>query len=184
MKYGANIKYIFIGKTCSGKSYVKNKLEKDYLIAKLHTSRPKRFDSDEEYYFASKEEIEKNKENFIYLECFNDWYYGISTSELNRKIFFTTPYGAKRIKEIHPDSIICYLNVDLATRRERFTKRSGKENYELALKEFERRIKTEKEQFSNLSFVDVFIGEETTIYFTKSKIDVDELSDIIKLIKN
>ena len=68
-----------------------------------------------------------------------------------------TPYGAKKIKELYPKSVVYYLDVDLEIRKLRFTKRAKKEDFEIALKEFERRILTEDEQFKNLEFVDFTI---------------------------
>ena len=141
-------KIIIIGKTCSGKSTLVEFFKDNFKIAKLSTTRPKRNEEDEEYYFLSSYEETKDKEKYIYVEEFNNWFYGLSLEECEVSDFIvTTPYGAKKIKEVYPKSVVYYLSVDLEVRKKRFIERAKKEDFEIALKEFERRIITEEEQF-------------------------------------
>lgn len=151
-------KIIVIGKTCSGKSTTVKIFKDDFRIAKLSTTRPPRNQNDNEYYFLQSYNKIKDKEKYVYVEEFNNWFYGLSLEECeNSDFIITTPYGAKKIKEFYPKSIVYYLDIDLEVRKKRFIERAKKEDFEIASKEFKRRILTEEEQFKDLDFVDFYL---------------------------
>ena len=151
-------KIIVIGKTCSGKSTTVKFFKDNFKVAKLSTTRLPRNQDDNEYYFLQSYDETKDKEKYVYVEEFNNWFYGLTLEECESSDFIiTTPYGAKKIKELYPKSVVYYLDVDLEIRKLRFMKRAKKEDFEIALKEFERRILTEDEQFKNLEFVEFII---------------------------
>ena len=112
-----NKKIIIIGRGGSGKDYLRKKLvEKGYTYGISFTSRPPRegeIDS-VDYFFRTKEEIEalRDNNNFVELQEFNGWYYGITHSEFTSKdVFILSPSGIKNLsKEYRDISFIIYLD--------------------------------------------------------------------------
>ena len=119
-------KIIIIGRGGSGKDYLRKKLvEKGHTYGVSFTSRPPRegeIDS-VDYFFRTKEEIEelRDNNNFVELQEFNGWYYGISHSEFTSKdVFILTPSGIKDLpKEYRDISFVIYLDpsIDVILKR-------------------------------------------------------------------
>jgi guanylate kinase len=110
-------KIIIVGRGGSGKDYLRKKLvEKGYSYGVSFTSRPPRegeIDS-VDYFFRTKEEIEdlRDNGNFVELQEFNGWYYGITHTEFTEKdVFILTPSGVRDLpKEYRDISFIIYLD--------------------------------------------------------------------------
>jgi guanylate kinase len=110
-----NKKIIIIGRGGSGKDYLRKKLvEKGYTYGISFTSRPPRegeIDS-VDYFFRTKEEIEalRDNNNFVELQEFNGWYYGITHLEFTSKdIFILSPSGIKNLSKEYRD--ISFINI-------------------------------------------------------------------------
>ena len=82
-------KTIIVGKSASGKDYLKKLYEKNvwYSYAVPYTTRPKRDNEKNgvDYNFVTPEEFTRMlKDNkFICHSVYNDWYYGITTEQFN-----------------------------------------------------------------------------------------------------
>lgn len=112
-----NKKIIIVGRGGSGKDFLRKKLvEKGYSYGVSFTSRlPREGEvNGVDYFFRSKEEIESLRDNgnFVELQEFNGWYYGITHTEFTEKdIFILTPSGIKDLpKEYRERSFIIYLD--------------------------------------------------------------------------
>jgi guanylate kinase len=112
-----NRKIIIIGRGGSGKDYLRKKLvEKGHTYGVSFTSRPPREGeiNSVDYFFRTKEEIEELRDNgnFVELQEFNGWYYGITHTEFREKdVFILTPSGVRDLpKEYRDISFIIYLD--------------------------------------------------------------------------
>lgn len=121
-----NKKLIIVGRGGSGKDYLRKKLtEKGYSYGVSFTSRPPREGEVDgvDYFFRSKEEIEslRDNENFVELQEFNGWYYGITHTEfIEKDVFILTPSGIKALpEEYRKNSFVIYLDppIDILSKR-------------------------------------------------------------------
>ena len=170
---------IILGKTCSGKDTIVNKLIDLHGFKKIVTSttRPKRKGEKQDitYHFISDEEFkQKIDEGFFaewksYITNEGVWYYGSSLEDIenadNKSVIILTPQGYRDIKEKLPDkNISCiYLYENIDTMRKRLSKRGDDP------KEVERRIKSDLEDFKN------FESEADKIVYNNDGTDIDEV---------
>ena len=170
---------IILGKTCSGKDTIVNKLIDLHGFKKIVTSttRPKRKGEKQDitYHFISDEEFkQKIDEGFFaewksYITNEGVWYYGSSLEDIenadNKSVIILTPQGYRDIKEKLPDkNIACiYLYENIDTMRKRLSKRGDDP------KEVERRIKSDLEDFKN------FESEADKIVYNNDGTDIDEV---------
>ena len=94
-----SIKILIVGPAASGKTTLANKLkEKGFYIGKLYTTRPKRDESDEEYYFC------EPAEHDVLASCvFNGWKYSLTYNGLLfYDVFIVGPKMAQMIKDEAP----------------------------------------------------------------------------------
>ena len=103
---------VLLGKTCSGKDTILNKLVKDYGYFKLttYTTRPMRKGEiqDKTYHFVSEEEFldKLNSEFFLehkkYETAEGEWYYGSAKEDYengdNNSVIILTPSGFEALK--------------------------------------------------------------------------------------
>ncbi len=118
---------VLIGKTCSGKDTILNRLTENYGYKKIitYTTRPMRKNEKQDitYHFISEEDfINKINDNFFaeykkYNTKHGRWYYGTALEDLeksdDKSIIILTPDGYKDIVKKLPDkpkSIYIYAN--------------------------------------------------------------------------
>ena len=170
---------IILGKTCSGKDTIVNKLIDLHGFKKIVTSttRPirKGEKQDVTYHFISDEEFKRKiDEGFFaewksYITNEGIWYYGSSLEDIenadNKSVIILTPQGYRDIKEKFPDkNIACiYLYENIDTMRKRSSKRGDDP------KEVERRIKSDLDDFKN------FESEADKIVYNNDGTDIDEV---------
>lgn len=155
-----NKKIIIVGRGGSGKDYLRKKLtEKGYSYGVSFTSRPPREGEVDsvDYFFRSKEEIEtlRDNGNFVELQEFNGWYYGITHTEFTEKdIFILTPSGIKSLpEEYRKNSFVIYLDPPIDI----LSKRLGERNDSDAPK---RRIIADSLDFMDFNDFDLIIKNE------------------------
>lgn len=174
---------ILIGKTCSGKDTILNKLVKNYGYSKLitYTTRPKRKGEiqDKTYHFISDEEFLKKKENGDFLECneFNTvdgiCYCGSAKEDYekadDKTVVILPPSGLSALKlwtsrnNIKLDINPLYIYANIQTIRDRLKKRGDKKE------EADRRIKADSVDFKNV--VDIV----DKIFYNNETNDLDEV---------
>lgn len=117
-----SIKILIVGPAASGKTTLAKQLEaKGFDIGKLYTTRPKRDENDEEYYFC------EPGESNVFVSCvFNGWKYMLTHSELSfSDVFIVGPKMAQMIKDKAPRNLYLtiFLDVPEPVRYERLMKR-------------------------------------------------------------
>lgn len=108
-------KIILVGRGGSGKDFLRKVMvSRGFSYGVSHTSRPPREGEieGEDYYFRDEKFFTDNKDIFLELQVFNDWYYGISRKEFESKdLFILTPSGIKSLpKDLREKSLVIYLN--------------------------------------------------------------------------
>lgn len=117
-----SIKILIVGPAASGKTTLAKQLQaKGFDIGKLYTTRPKRDENDEEYYFC------EPGESNVFVSCvFNGWKYMLTHSELSfSDVFIVGPKMAQMIKDKAPRNLYLtiFLDVPESVRYERLMKR-------------------------------------------------------------
>lgn len=189
---------ILVGKIGSGKTTVVNELVQNfgYEKAVTDTTRPKRPGEIEgvDYHFLTKEEFDKNKENGLYAETvtynatLGEVSYGSKKSlytldeSSSKKVIILNPFGLKSVLESGVvGSISVYLKLSDDTIRERIKKRGD------STEELERRLITDREDFSDIEEICDFIididaaesdKEKTVSYLAEF---VDKINSVYEL---
>lgn len=171
-----------IGKTCSGKDTIVNKLISSYGYKKLitHTSRPMRDGEkqDATYHFISTSEFqEKILEGFfaewkVYNTEFGDWYYGVALEDLEKAddntVIILTPEGYREIaSKLQSKPKAIYIYADNETIKERLIARGDDKN------EAERRLEHDNEDFEGIE------NEVDKIFYNNRGTDINEVVDTI-----
>ena len=117
-----SIKILIVGPAAAGKTTLAKQLQaKGFKIAKLHTTRPKRDENDDEYYFT------KPSIKNIFVSCdFNGWVYALTIIGLAYDdVFIVGPKMAQMIKDKAPEYkyLTIFLDVPESIRYERLMKR-------------------------------------------------------------
>ena len=158
---------ILTGESASGKDTIKKELNIPCILQT--TTRPIRENEKDgaDYHFVTKDKFEEliKTDNMVTYDSFKTlfngnpdiWYYGVTKDELDTKeakLLITHPNTALKIKEKYPDNcFIFYIHADEKIRTERAKKRGT-----FSETEWERRIKTDREDFKDFSSkVDVII---------------------------
>lgn len=147
---------ILTGKTSAGKDKAKNILTKmfNYKPIVSHTTRPKRVNevNHKDYHFATEEEfanimfLETRSYDTIFEGIAQTWFYGTSLKELDKKgdrVCVKDLEGAIKLKEHIKDSIIVYIEVPEAIRRQRAIERGS-----FCELEYARRLKQDNKDFN------------------------------------
>ena len=118
-----SIKILIVGPAASGKTTLAKQLQaKGFKIAKLHTTRPKRDESDDEYYF-----IHKLYSPEIFVSCdFNGWIYALTyLTFVYNDVFIVGPKMAQMIKDARTEYryLTIFLDVPESVRYERLMQR-------------------------------------------------------------
>lgn len=153
-------KFIILGQTGSGKSYLINGLIKlGEKYAPKITTRPMRNGeiNGVDYCFISNQEFEKmldlNKIKVYQKFVINgeNWYYGISNENFqNNNIFMMTPAEFNTLNsEERKECFVIYLDIDEVTRRIRLQSRNDNND------SIERRINADKEDFKGFNDYDL-----------------------------
>ena len=117
-----SIKILIVGPAASGKTTLAKQLQaKGFKVAKLHTTRPKRYENDDEYYFTRP--IREN----TFVSCdFNGWVYTLTVLGLAyNDVFIVGPKMAQMIKDKAPEYkyLTIFLDVPESVRYERLMQR-------------------------------------------------------------
>lgn len=154
---------IIVGRTCSGKTYLANKLGKlDMTVSKSYTTRsPRR--NEEDYVFVSEEEFEKLRTERFFFETtrFSEHSYGTPYQDVKNAqagyemVFVVDPQGAKNLKRMIPDALVVLVDADFNIRKHRYQRRGG------TLEGFYYRDNCDRRQFSDIladGMIDVVVN--------------------------
>lgn len=178
---------ILIGKTCSGKDTILNKLVKNYGHSKLitYTTRSKRKGEvqDKTYHFISEEEFLSKIDSEFFLEyrkyetADGIWYYGSAKEDYekadDKTVVILTPSGFSALKlwtsrnNIKLDINPLYIYANIQTIRDRLKKRGDKKE------EAERRIKADNADFDGI------LEMTDRIFYNNERDNVDDVVEAI-----
>ena len=146
---------ILCGKSSVGKDKIKNILTKMFIYKPIvsHTTRPERVNevNHKDYHFVTEEEfadimfLETRSYDTIFEGIAQTWFYGTSLKELDKKgdrVCIKDLEGAIKLKEHIKDSIIVYIEVPKAIRKQRAIERGS-----FCELEYNRRIKQDSKDF-------------------------------------
>ena len=147
---------ILTGRSSSGKDKIKNILTKmfNYKPIISHTTRPKRINevNHKDYHFVTEAEfndimfLETRSYATIFEGNAQTWFYGTSLKELYKKgdrVCIKDLEGAIKLKEHIKDSIIVYIEVPEAIRKQRAIERGS-----FCELEYARRVKQDAKDFN------------------------------------
>lgn len=174
---------VLLGKTCSGKDAILNKLIDEYEYKKLttYTSRPMRKGEvqDRTYHFISEEEFLEKLDSEFFLEhkkyetVNGTWYYGSAKEDYTKAddntIIILTPSGLSALKvyiarqKADIDIIPIYIYANNNTIGKRLKKRGDKKE------EADRRIKADNVDFDGVQNV------VDRIFYNNNTNDLDEV---------
>ncbi|MCQ2776625.1 MAG: AAA family ATPase [Bacilli bacterium] len=156
---------VLSGASASGKTEVAKMLAKKYGIVKVITTTTRNLRVGEingkDYFFVSKEEFLKMKENeeFVETTVYNGNFYGSLKREIaDTKCIVADPQGLKAYSEIKNKNIVTFfLNAEEETRMKRMLERGDKPE------DAAKRIANDREVFKleNFTKVDFHINSET-----------------------
>ena len=152
-------KIIIIGKSGSGKDYLKQKfVKRGFKPAIYYTTRPMREGEHDgkEYFFIQRTEFEeliKNKDLKEWNE-FNGWFYGLETREfMQSDVFIMPPEGLAQLsKEDRKKTLVIYLDIADHVRKERLIDRTD-------VSDLERRMSADAESFEGFDNYDIRITD-------------------------
>jgi guanylate kinase len=147
-----SIKILIVGPAASGKTTLAKQLQaKGFKVAKLHTTRPKRDENDDEYIFNFKDV------NYPLVSCtFNGWDYAITYKSLIKSdIFIVGPKMAQMMKDKAKEHsfLTIFLDVPESIRYERLMKREMPGDTVIA------RIGRDRADFAHFTDYDIRIHE-------------------------
>lgn len=145
-----------IGKSASGKTFVRDKLVKEHGYKSLvtFTSRPPRKNEKQDitYHFISKEDFEQKIEEGFFAEWKKYdteqgvWYYGTALADCydadDNTVVILTPDGVRDLQAIETHMAVIYLYSNLNTIKQRLSIRGDNQ------KEVERRMKADINDFN------------------------------------
>jgi guanylate kinase len=153
-------KIIIVGKSGSGKDYLKKKFtDRGFTTDVSYTNRHKRTGEVENisYHFISTEEFENMIQSGLMYQhdFFNGYYYGTSVQSFkNNNVFIMTPNGVSAIKpEDRKNCVVIFVDINYDIRLNRLMKRADHS------KSVER-LQSDEEQFKNFLDYDVRITNE------------------------
>lgn len=166
---------ILVGASASGKTATALKLAEKFNLSKAVTSttRTKRVGecNGVDYFFISKEEFLKRKENneFVETTIYNNNYYGCGINQVaDDKIIVLDPNGLHSFLKLHNKHIVSFLIIcDENKRRERMFSRGDNEEKIIE------RLKNDVEDFDNKKI------EKTDFVINTSNLSIDEAADKI-----
>ena len=143
-----NTKILIVGPAASGKTTLAKKMsDKGFRVAKLHTTRPRRNENDDEYYFVKLYSAD------IFVSCeFNGWSYSLSNVGLvHNDVFIVGPKMAQMIKDKAPEYkyLTIFLDVPESVRYERLMQRDMPGDTVIA------RIGRDRADFANFTEYDI-----------------------------
>lgn len=168
---------VICGKTASGKNLVRDILVEKYNYNPIitYTSRPPRKGEKQDvtYHFISTDEFIEKINNGFFAEwkdyATNDglWYYGTALEDCinatDNDVIILTPDGVRDLKKNGVNAIVIYLYSNLNTIKHRLKFRGDD------LKEVERRIKSDLEDFKN------FESKADKIVYNNDGTDIEEV---------
>ena len=147
-----SIKILIVGPAASGKTTLAKKLAaKGFKVAKLHTTRPRRDENDDEYIFNFKDV------KYPLVSCtFNGWDYAITYKSLiESDIFIVGPKMVQMIKDKAKEHnfLVIFLDVPESVRYERLMQREMPGDTVIA------RIGRDRADFANFTEYDIRMTE-------------------------
>jgi len=157
-------KIILIGKTCSGKNYVRDGFVKSGFIADVsYTSRPPRPNEIHgiDYKFITKNEFEERISECLFYEWvqYDEHYYGTSKYGWEHSdIFIMEPDGIEKIFNCDKQNcVIIYINTPQDIRTKRMKERGWDENKIIE------RIKIDEEKFKDFNDIKFLLKHNINI---------------------
>ena len=180
---------ILTGKSSAGKDKVKNILTKmfNYKPIVSHSTRPIRINevNHKDYHFVTEEEftdimfLETRSYDTIFEGITQKWFYGTSLKELDKKgdkVCIKDLVGAIKLKEHIKDSIIIYIEVPEAIRKQRAIERGS-----FCELEYARRVKQDAKDFEE-DLIDKHC--EYFIYnYGDEEFLLEQIKDLVSFIK-
>jgi len=157
-----NKRIILVGKTCAGKSYIREKFrEKGYQIDVSYTSRPPREGEVDgiDYHFISADEFIDMLADLKFYEYvkYNDNWYGTGEYEFrNSEVFIMETEGVSKLGIDRQDSLVIYVNTPLETRAKRMKERGWSDE------KIQERIEEDNKKFKNFKDYDLEIDSEVS----------------------
>ena len=187
---------LFVGKSCVGKDTFIKKIKQKYnnydniYEMKNCTTRPKRNNNEDTYYFISKEEMLKNLINDKFIECYvyNNWSYGLLKSEIHSDKINITSLSIERanlfydyLKENNmlDNCLVVFMSASEEIRIERYLNRL-RYNNSLTIdnvSELVRRFKSEDKEYK-INILEeyphiVYLNTDNNEYDNKIMADID-----------
>lgn len=131
------MKFILIlGKTCTGKDTLLTKIKNKFNLNEMKsaTTRPKRYEDENTYYFTDDDSFIKKYISHYFIEayCYNHWYYGMLKSEINEQLPNITSLSIERINLFYDylkennlldSTLVIFLHCPEKTRLKRYINR-------------------------------------------------------------
>jgi guanylate kinase len=156
-------KLIIVGKTGSGKDFLRRNLVDKLRYSPKFTTRPKRPNEKDgfDYQFITEQEFQ-NLQEFDNVKVYQSfqikdsiWNYGITKENFDsNQLFIMTPHELSQLsdKEL-PGCFVVYIDIDMQTRRNRLIRRNDNND------SIERRLLADEEDFKNFDYYDLKITD-------------------------
>lgn len=158
-----NEKMIIVGKSGSGKDFLRRRLMNKLRYAPKFTTRPKRKNETQgvDYDFISEKDFKNLKEsdNVKVFQTFeigeSTWYYGISKQNFeSNQLFIMTPEEISQLSDKDlSECFVVYIDIDLDIRKNRLIKRNDNND------SIQRRLLADDEDFKNYNYYDLKITD-------------------------
>lgn len=173
---------VVVGKTCSGKTTVVDKLVSLYRLKKIvtYTNRVRRKGEKDgiDYHFISTEEFKQKINDGFFAEwkCYEtvegDWYYGSALEDLENadddSIIILTPQGYRdACQKLSKKPVCIYMYANNSTIKKRLISRGDDE------KEAERRLKQDNKDFKDFEY------EADKIFYNNSDTGINSVVERI-----
>jgi guanylate kinase len=177
--------FVIIGMTGAGKSTIARQICRDLNLPRIRTTttRPKRSEDDNEYIFATEEELFKDSGRYIGVREYHTFiedtpkkhYYAVDklALEAGTAVLITDFDGYKEICDHTPNVVGIYIHADKDIRYRRASKRAG-----FKADEFWRRDADDQKKFAIEKLV--AWGKNNTLYIVNNSADDTLVSVIAK----
>lgn len=173
-------KYVIVGKSASGKDYCKNMfIEHGFKPLKQYTTRNKRKNDNDEYYYVKKSTIEdmRHKLKFISLKKSNKGhYYGFTLKDIETcDVAILSTSNIYDLKTWYPNvlkfSTIIYLDTPEEIRRKRLKSRLSGDNVDEKINEI---ISKDEIEFKKFNYFDIIFNNNNDVFQYINKITQNE----------
>lgn len=161
--------YLIVGASGSGKSYICNKICKNFNKSEVisRTTRQPRYKGEETHIFVSQEQADKEFQNSIAKTIFDgNLYYVLKEDIQGKDLYVIDPNGVKSLKIDKSNTMIIFLKVGLIKRVVNMRKRGDK------FKSIVKRIINDRKvfkEFENKADVVLYSSDELYDMFKEKK---------------